>query len=135
MKFTSKKKFDLMGQIIVVTKIVKTRYVGSKREMYEEKLSVPRPGWVVGYRNIQQGKRFYEDEVGYIFEQCGKPIQVLKVCFWNTYNPINVPLDGWKHATENDIPYPTTYNWSIKDRDTASEQSKWWPRDSKGRWI
>lgn len=125
----------LMGKRVVVEKVYQRTW-GEIRTWEANPPFEIRTGWVVGIRYLQTGKRRYVGyEEGYEWEQTGKPVEALMVCYWPTMKPIPVPLDGFRVATDGDPdPCPSTGAWRDVDREYLRQEMKDWPRE-KGKWV
>jgi hypothetical protein len=89
-------------------------------------------GWVVGIRWLRTGVTV-RDYDGGRFGDRGPRVVAYLVAPWPTMKPIMVPPSA-VHQDPGVDKAPVRY---VNDRwrDILSEDSKTWPRDSKGRWV
>lgn len=131
---------EMMGKIVTVTHQLVRKSNGYSRWWESESLEEPRPGWVTGFRTLQNGTVSVEREYGYReYEQrywnCHNTTPAILVTFWPTLNPIHVPLDGVVIGG-NPQPYPTLPDFDVKPfGELMREEMEYWPRDNKGRWL
>ena len=136
-----------MGRKVVVTKLLKrekdhvksTQYTHRTRARWLEHEICPRTGWVMGFRNVQDGFILAGHD-GAEFKVTDTHRCAL-VVFWPMEKPVHVPMDGYKIADE-DAPkaYTEAGGWaSYPDSraelaNTMRDEMCDWPRDEKGRW-
>ena len=121
----------LMGKVVLVKREYVRRYRGDVR-LWEPEDVTHRPGWVVGVRSLQEGRRVDYGE-GYAWEpNTGPAIKCLLVAYWPSLNPVKVPLDGWGVSLAP--PYPSAHIWTNRDRIEQRNAMEDCPRDEKGRW-
>ena len=148
-----KVNYDLMGKMVVVTKVLK-RTGGTIEEKgnpylrWVEKDLDPRRGWVVGFRHLNEGEilpeqRYSSGEYDPPSFRTKKRVPCVLVAFWPTENPVKVPVNGFRICTEEselvDSMTPLHSSSfgagesrarSIKSLAVTMEE---WPRDEKGR--
>jgi len=140
---TNDKLARLMGQVVVVHATL-SRVRDERQFTWEpSRLEAPRPGWVVGYRWLQNGERIpgcgghgLEDDYDPpYFHEKGPRTPCLLVAFWPTMKPVNVPLESYRRAQANEKPYLKKQVWTDADRRYASENTENAPRDERGRFL
>lgn len=140
------KRYGLMGKIVTVSAIYDRETVeeedGVTRRVWNIKKTMPRAGWVIGYRHIYSGK-YYDASPRYQglmscdadwdppYLEVEETIPCIKVCWWPTQNEVLVPMNSFILGGE---PYVNAPEWTEKDKKQLSEWSKDFPRDKKGRW-
>jgi hypothetical protein len=138
-----------MGKKVVVNKMLKrekdhvksTQYTHRTRARWLEHEICPRTGWIMGFRNVQDG-----------FILAGHDSAEFKVTdthrcalvvFWPMQRPVHVPMDGYRLAEEGDpAPYTTESGWRAESEtykrqlaDLMRDERKNWPRDERGKWV
>ena len=123
----------LMGSVVVVEREL-VRQVENRIVWWEPHTKSPRPGWVIGYRVKQGGtlRPGWADEPTEFDQTAQYPC--LLVTYWPTYNPVCVPMDGWKLAAGGEKPYMNISPWTDRDRASLRTEMRDWPRDKNGRW-
>jgi hypothetical protein len=146
-----------MGQVVLVKVLLKRETVRRRRGPGKDsgwetnrlwkrlavEYPVGRPGWVTGYRHVQEGtvEEIAEYSIGYeppdpegSYLEPTNIIPVLLVVFWPNMNPVKVPLDAWEE-TELEP-------WAVSEQDRERMRREYVefgckdnPRDEKGRWI
>lgn len=128
----------VMGKLVIVEKRIIRTPLGVN--WTDQRLFKSRVGWFVGIRWLPVGEVLYGNgyDVSSEFVNKGPSIPCVLVCFWPTYKPIRVPMDGFRLPVggEADIqPHPEPQEWSDKDKAVMRQEMKDWPRDKDGRWI
>jgi hypothetical protein len=128
----------MMGRIVIVDWEYKRscEYEGSRtKKCWKKVQSDGRPGWVVGVRHLQQGVANYSGyDEGVVWRQTGPTTPCLLVNYWPTMNPVKVPLDGWRPASETISPYMSRMPWLPKHRKMLRNEMAHWPRNQYGQW-
>lgn len=142
MKF-SKKHYDLMGKIIRVTHELifdYRRYIDFYKNNVEyglrqskvKRLSSPRDGWVVGLKYKREGKIF-DNLYKHTQFVVTRTVPVLQVVYWPSYNPVDVPLDGY-NLIDDGHPYCNKRTWTDNEKHNLRCVMEDQPRDKHGRW-
>lgn len=64
-----------------------------QRKLWEEKAITPRSGILIGYRNLSNGTREWESEVGYIYTP-EEHFRAALVVFSDRENPVYAPISA-----------------------------------------
>ena len=67
------------------------------RKYWDTKTIEPREGVYIGMRTLANGERWWEDEVGYVFEP-KEHFRAALVVFSERENPVLIPLDALQEA-------------------------------------
>lgn len=139
------KILPIMGSIVVVTKIwrrIKEQHRDANGFAWHHVVRwvaedcKPRPGWVIGCRNIRYGRIIpggWEDPS--VLKISGTHPAIL-VVYWPTMTPVKIPIDGYRIAQEHEQPYFDYYQWTNNDRQARSDDvKKHAKRDAKGRFV
>jgi len=137
----TKDRLELMGEVVTVTQEFKREsdgpwYKPGTRRFWEAKDVDPRAGWVTGFRTLQNGTLQTNGFEGPTYLTSIETVSCVLVAYWPTYEPVNVPLDGFKVGGE---PYHNSEEyWNTPEGERGREwlrlDAEHWPRDEKGRW-
>jgi len=140
----AKDQIKLMGKKVVVLFELIRKYENDGMRTWEaEQLDYEKVGWVVGFRQLLNGKKidssFYGDgdgDQGYIKETMKRTPAVM-VAYWPTKAPVPVPEQGFR-IVDDDTPVKSPYAWEGQWTERSKAQMKEImakvPRDDKGRW-
>lgn len=146
----AKEQLKLMGKKVIVLfelkrKLQEDASSASPLLSWEpEKRDQPRVGWIVGFRQLLNGRKvssnYYGDgdgDQGYIKETMKRTPAVM-VSYWPTKKPVPVPETGYV-LDSGDAEPTSPYTWpegqmSERYKAELKEIMAKTPRDSKGRW-
>jgi hypothetical protein len=141
----AKDQIKLMGKKVVVLFELARKFGNDNMRTWDaEQLDHERVGWIVGFRQLLNGKKisssFYGDgdgDQGYIKETMKRTPAVM-VAYWPTKAPVPVPEQGFR-IVDDDTPVKSPYiwegQWSERTKEDLREEMKKVKRDSKGRWL
>lgn len=133
-KFNSKKFIETwMGQKVQFNRKLVSSTITTTFKWVEIDLcsNYPHVGWVVGVRWLTVGCVSYVQDEGYRYiSREGRTLCVL-VSLWPTMQPVRVPYSAISRYI-GEIEYPGIDNAT---REFLCEESKGWPRDSRGRFV
>lgn len=124
MKLTKKEKNELMGRIVVISKIYEKQYLNGIKT-YIEKPIEPALAWITGFGVISEGKLY--DDNGFNTFKSTNVISTIKVKLSYKSKEINIPLESFILSDEG---YPE----APSDKQNK-EYSSNMLRDDKGRFI
>ena len=139
---------QLMGKVVTITALLCRKegpYQGGARKKewvrFNKDEATPRfgcreigkVGWVVGFRNLQNGETVYGcmDEPNHW--EGTSTIPCILVALKPNTKPIPVPLDGFILGGTPDLSLDV--KWSEQARQDMRDEMKDRKRDSKGRWL
>ena len=121
-------------------KSVYTKVNGISRKEVKVYENSEKKGIIVGCKFIAEGKyvkdgyKSYYDEPFHHFLKVENKVLVYKIVTGYLNKPTFIMIDSVRILPTPDIPL-LDIGWDDKARKLASEESKNWERDEKGRWI
>jgi hypothetical protein len=89
----------IFGATVTVISMLKRRCKGYEK-YWEPTPITPRKGILIGYRNLSNGVRDWESEVGYIYTP-KKYLRAAVVVFSDRENPVYVPVSAMEAGDES----------------------------------
>lgn len=129
------KKYEDMGKLVLVVKQFRRiqHMIGLGRNfrvIWKEEDIKARPGWIIGWRNVFDGKLRWNGN-GYIFSQESAVPHVL-ISFYPTLKPVRVPIDGYRVHKHGEL-HP--FCKSLLEKGALMERSFERERDREGKFV